>query len=87
MPITFAAQIILTWLANHVEGKVLIVMLGHAAQGGLGGEYFGSMFTGADAMLERWLLTAIFWLVALVIILLTGSRLTRRQPIEPAVVV
>jgi membrane protease YdiL (CAAX protease family) len=86
MPITFAAQVILTWLANQVEGKVLIVMLGHAAQGGLGGEYFGSMFTGADGLLERWLLTAIFWLVALGIVLLTGSRLTRRQPVEAVAV-
>jgi membrane protease YdiL (CAAX protease family) len=87
MLITFAAQFILTWLANHVEGKVLIVMLAHAAQGGLGGEYFGSMFTGADAILERWLLTAVFWLVAGVIVLVTGSRLAQqRQPIEPVAV-
>ena len=82
MLITFAAQFILTWLANHVEGKVLIVMLAHAAQGGLGGEYFGPMFSGADAVLEFWLLIAIFWLVALGIVLLTGSRLTNRQAIE-----
>ena len=86
MLITFAAQFILTWLANHVEGKVLIVMLAHAAQGGLGGEYFGSMFTGADAVLESWLLVAIFGLVALGIVLLTGSRLTHRQPIEPVAI-
>ncbi|MCB0227519.1 MAG: hypothetical protein KDI02_27735, partial [Anaerolineae bacterium] len=66
----------------QVEGKVLIVMLAHAAQGGLGGEYFGSMFTGADAVLESWLLTAIFWLVAAGIILMTGSRLAHRQPLE-----
>ena len=84
--ITFAAQIILTWLANRVEGKVLIVMLAHAAQGGLGGEYFGSMFSGADAVLEFWLLIAFFWLVALGIVLLTGSRLARRQPFELAAV-
>lgn len=82
--ITFAAQIILTWLANRVEGKVLIVMLAHAAQGGLGGEYFGSMFSSADAVLEFWLLIAVFWLVALGIVLLAGSKLTRRQPIELA---
>lgn len=86
MLITFAAQIILTWLANHVEGKVFIVMLAHAAQGGLGGEYFGPMFSGAEAVLEFWLLIAIFWLVALGIVLLMGPRLTRRQSIELAVV-
>jgi len=84
MLITFGAQFILTWLANQVEGKVLIVMLAHAAQGGLGGEYFGSMFTGPDAVLERWLLTAIFWVVAMGIVLLTGSTLNRRQPTEAA---
>lgn len=83
---TFAAQFILTWLANHVEGKVLIVMLAHATQGGLGGEYFGSMFTGADKILEGWLLVAIFWVVAIGIVLLTGSRLTRRQPLEAVAV-
>lgn len=82
MLITFAAQFILTWLANRVEGKVLIVMLTHAAQGGLGGEYFGSMFSGADSVLESWLLVGIFWLVALVIVLVTGSRLRHRQPVE-----
>lgn len=86
MLITFAAQFILTWLANHVEGKVLIVMLAHAAQGGLGGEYFGPMFNGADASLEFWLLIAIFWLVAFAIVLFTGSRLTRHQPVEPVAV-
>jgi membrane protease YdiL (CAAX protease family) len=86
MLITFAAQVILTWLANRVEGKVLIVMLAHAAQGGLGGEYFGSMFSGGDAVLERWLLTMIFGLVALGIVLLTGSGLTHRQPVEAAAV-
>lgn len=86
MLITFAAQFILTWLANHVEGKVLIVMLAHAAQGGLGGEYFGPMFTGADAALERWLLIAIFWLVAFAIVLFTGLRLTRHESIESVAV-
>jgi len=76
-----ASQIMYTWLANHVEGKVLIVIVAHAAQGGLGGEYFGAMFTGADAGLETTLLVATQCLVAIGIVLLTGSRLTRRQPV------
>jgi len=84
--ITFAAQFILTWLGNQVEGKVLIAMLAHAAQGGLAGEYFGPMFSGPDARLERWLLIAIFWLVAIGIVLATGSRLTHRQSGEVAAV-
>lgn len=81
-----ASQIMYTWLANHVEGSVLCVMIAHAAQGGLGGEYFGAMFSGADAELETGLLVVTQCLVAIGIVLLTGSRLTRRQSVTPTAV-
>jgi len=74
-----AAQIMYTWLANRTNGSVLIVMLAHAAQGGIGGEYFGAMFSGAGAMLETELLVAIQCLVALGIVLLAGPNLGRRD--------
>jgi membrane protease YdiL (CAAX protease family) len=75
-----ASQIMYTWLAHQVEGSILIVMVAHAAQGGLGGEYFGTMFTGADAFLETSFLVAIQSLVAIAIIFFNGSALSRRQP-------
>jgi len=76
---TFAAQIMYTWLANRTNGRVLIVMLAHAAQGGIGGEYFGAMFSGASARLETGLLVALQCLVALGIVLLAGPNLGRRD--------
>jgi membrane protease YdiL (CAAX protease family) len=75
-----AAQIMYTWLAMHVEGKVLIVMVAHAAQGAFGGEYFGSMFSGSWDTQQTWLLVAVQCAVALVIIALTSARLGRRSP-------
>lgn len=74
-----AAQIIYTWLANQVDGRVLIVMIAHAAQGGLAGEYFGPMFTGAAATLETRLLVAIHCGVAGAIVVWTGHGLSHRR--------
>ncbi len=63
-----AAQIIYTWLSDRADGSVLIVMLAHAAQGGLAGEYFGPMFTGPAAVLETRLLVLVHCLAALAIV-------------------
>lgn len=61
------SQVFFSWLAEHVDGKVLIVMVAHAAQGGLGGEYFGTMFHGRDAVVETRLLTIGYCVVALIV--------------------
>jgi uncharacterized protein len=70
-----AGQVLYSWLANRSGVPVLIAMLAHAAQGGLGGAYFGPMFSGADAVLETTLLAAIYCAVAVVIGVLAGPRL------------
>lgn len=69
-----AAQVMYTWLARPARDGVLIVMLAHAAQGGLGGEYFGPMFAGPHAALETRLLVAVQCAVALVIAALSSRR-------------
>lgn len=71
-----ASQVMYTWLASLARGSVLIVMLAHAAQGGLGGEYFGPMFSGPGAVLETRLLVAVQCAVSLAIALMSG-RLRR----------
>lgn len=76
-----ASQVIYTWLANRSGISVLIVMLAHAAQGGLGGAYFGPMFSGTAAVLETNLLAAVHCIVAVVIVGLAGLQLG--QPTEP----
>jgi len=42
-------------------------MIAHAAQGGLGGEYFGTMFHGRDAVVETRLLRLGYCVVALIL--------------------
>jgi membrane protease YdiL (CAAX protease family) len=77
-----ASQILYTWLANRSGVPVLIVMLAHAAQGGLGGAYFGPLFAGADAALETSLLAVLYCAVALVIIWLAGPQLGQRADVR-----
>jgi membrane protease YdiL (CAAX protease family) len=72
LPAIAAAQVMYTWLARPARESVLIVMVAHAAQGGLGGEYFGPMFAGAHATLETRLLVATQCAVALLIALLSA---------------
>ena len=78
-----AAQVIYTWLANQVDGRVLIVMIAHAAQGGLAGEYVGPMFSGAAATLETRLLVAIHCGVAAALILWRLSASPSDRAVEP----
>jgi membrane protease YdiL (CAAX protease family) len=82
---TFAAQIMYTWLANHARASVLIVMVAHAAQGACG-DYFGPMFSSADATLETRLLVVVQVGVALILAALAGPSLIRQPAAraEPA---
>ena len=43
----FASQFIFTWLQSHTNGSVPIVMVAHAAQGGIAGAWLAPMFTGS----------------------------------------
>ncbi len=48
----FASQFIFTWLQSHTNGSVPIVMVAHAAQGGIAGAWLAPMFTGSDQTLH-----------------------------------
>jgi membrane protease YdiL (CAAX protease family) len=60
----FASQFLFTWLQEKTDGSVPIVMVAHAAQGGLAGAYIGPMLSGSDERLELALLTALLAVVA-----------------------
>lgn len=77
-----AAQILYTWLANRSGAPVPIVILAHAAQGGLGGAFFGPLFSGTDAALETAVLAALYCAVALVIVGITGPGLGQQPDIQ-----
>ena len=48
----FASQFIFTWLQSKTNGSVSIVMVAHAAQGGIAGAWLAPMFTGSDQTLH-----------------------------------
>lgn len=78
----FASQYLFTWLQSKTDGSVPVVMVAHAAQGGLAGAYIGPMLSGSDETLELSLLTALLALVAAAVV---WSRTRGRVPEAPPV--
>jgi membrane protease YdiL (CAAX protease family) len=83
-----AGYIVYTWLYNSSGYSVLIVMLSHAMQNTISGEFFSNMFEGTDAERLGLLRAALYGVVALAVILVTGPRrLSSRtevpHPVEP----
>ena len=80
------ATIVINWLFNHVRGSVLLIMILHAANNAISGNFFSPMFTGADSARQAWLLAAIWCVLAVVVVLVGGPRdLSRSVPrqVEP----
>lgn len=60
----FASQFLFTWLQRRTNGSVPIVMVAHAAQGGIAGAWMGPMFTGSDQTLHVAIWAALLGLAA-----------------------
>jgi membrane protease YdiL (CAAX protease family) len=78
-----AAVIVINWVFNNAKGSVLIIMLMHAANNAVAGSFFAPMFSGADSVRQSWLLALVWWVVAVLVIAITGptnfSRKHRKQ--------
>ena len=76
-----------TWVFNNAEGSVLIVVLMHNMNNTISSAVFNQMFSGADAVSQAWLYTALWGVVAIVLVVVYGpthlSRKHRKQE-EPA---
>src|SRR5215216_4567708 len=76
-----------TWVFNNAEGSVLIVVLMHNMNNTISGAFFNQMFSGAAAVSQAWLYTALWGVVAIVLVVVYGpthlSRKHRKQE-EPA---
>ncbi len=70
----FASQFVFTWLQRRTNGSVPIVMVAHAAQGGIAGAWMGPMFTGADQTLHVAIWAGALGLVAAAIALALHRR-------------
>src|SRR4029453_9587025 len=76
-----AAVIVFNWVFNNAKGSVLIIMLMHAANNAVSGNFFNPMFTGADSIRESWLLALVWAVVAVVVIAVSGpTNLSRKHP-------
>ena len=77
------AVIIFNWVFNNANGSVLIIMLMHATNNTISGQFFGPMFSGADSVRLGWLLAAVWCAVAIVVVVVAGpahlSRKHRKQ--------
>jgi len=82
-----AAVIVFNWVFNNAKGSVLIIMLMHAANNAVSGSFFSPMFSGADSVREAWLLALVWWVVAALVIVISGptnfSRKYHKQEEPP----
>ncbi len=80
------AMIVINWLFNQARGSVLVIMICHAANNAISGQYFGPMFDGADAARQPWLLALTWGVMALALVIIGGPRdfsRTKPRQVEP----
>jgi membrane protease YdiL (CAAX protease family) len=77
------AVVVFNWVFNNANGSVLIIMLMHAMNNTISGNYFSPMFSGADSVSQGWLLAVVWCVVAIVVVIVAGpahlSRKHRKQ--------
>jgi len=77
--LVIAVSVVVTWVFNNAEGSVLIVMLLHAMNNTISGSFFSPMFSGADSVRQSWLLAALWWAVAVMVVVATGPEHLSRK--------
>lgn len=65
--------ILFTWIANHTRGSVLLAWVFHAAN-----NVFGAIFSLGDPARQWWLGAAVFWIAAIIVVVMIGPNLTRK---------
>jgi hypothetical protein len=74
------AVIIFNWVFNNANGSVLIIMLMHAMNNTISGNYFFPMFSGVDSVRQGWMLAAVWCAAAIVVVVLAGpAHLSRKH--------
>jgi CAAX protease family protein len=74
------AVIVFNWVFNNANGSVLIIMIMHATNNAVSGQFFSPMFSGADSVTQGWLLAALWCTVAIVVVVVAGlAHLSRKH--------
>jgi hypothetical protein len=66
----FGAVIVFNWLYYAANRNIFVIMVSHAMNNAVGGEFFSPMFSGAAADQLGWMRALVWGVVALAVILL-----------------
>jgi hypothetical protein len=83
---TFASAVVTNWVYYNARESALFAILYHTAANTMG-LYLFSMFPDSDLVRLYWLLAAVNWVVAVVVVLVAGPSLRRQPQAEPAQIV
>ena len=76
-----AWTVVFAWLFNNTQGSVLLAMMMHTMSNTLSGSFFSQMFSGADSVNQAWLRGALWAVVAVAVVVVTGpAHLSRKHP-------
>ena len=78
-----AASVVFAWVVTNARGSVLIVMVLHAMNNAVSGNFFSQMFGGDDAVRQSALLAVVWIVVAAVVVVVAGSAF-RSRPAQTA---
>src|SRR5215204_657962 len=68
------AVIIFNWVFNNANRSVLIIMMMHAMNNTISGQFFSPMFSGADSVRQSWMLAVVWCMVAIVVVIVAGPK-------------
>lgn len=79
-----ASAVVTNWVYYNTNGSALLAMVYHTAANTMGsaGLNVFQLFSGADSIRAWWLLAAVNWIVALIVVLVSGPTLGRSQQIR-----
>lgn len=72
-----SAWVFVTWIFNHTNGSVFIILLLHTAVNFWAG-FFAPFFSGTEAVRQETWLTVMYVAIAIVLVLVTGRELGRQ---------
>jgi uncharacterized protein len=73
------AVIVFNWVFNNANGSVLLIMIMHASNNAVSGQFFSPMFSGADSVRLGWLLAALWCAAAIAVVVVAGPAHLSRE--------
>jgi len=77
-----AANMVLTWVFNGTRGNVFIIMLLHATNNAVSGNFFSALFSGHDAVRQSALLAALWTVAAIGVVAFNGKAFIKRPNVS-----